>query len=52
MPQIAGLPMFSAFRVFYPEVVYALLAGGVLGIGWSIAYTTVILRTRRAPAGP
>jgi hypothetical protein len=46
MPQIAGLPMFSAFRVFYPEVVYALLAGGV------IAYTTVILRTRRAPAGP
>jgi CubicO group peptidase (beta-lactamase class C family) len=50
MPQIASLPIFSGFRLLYPEVAFALLAGGVLGIGWSIAYTTLILRTRRAPA--
>lgn len=42
VPRISGLPL-AAFRILYPDIAYALMAGMAIGIGWSVAYTALIL---------
>jgi hypothetical protein len=39
---------FSAIRFVHPELGYAVLASAVLGFGWSLIYTVMNLRARRA----
>ena len=39
---------FSSIRFVHPELAYALLASAVLGFGWSVIYTVMNLRARRA----
>jgi len=42
VPQISGLPL-TAFRILYPDVAYALLAGIAIGIVWSGVYPALVL---------
>jgi len=45
---VIGRPLWSAGRNIKPDLTYALLLGDVLGIGWSVIYTTMNLRSRRS----
>jgi len=40
-------PLWSAGRNIKPDLTYALLLGEILGIAWSVIYTTMNLRSRR-----
>jgi CubicO group peptidase (beta-lactamase class C family) len=50
VPRLIGAPILSVIRIQinHPELAYALTAGAALGIGWSVIYTAMTLRTRRA----
>lgn len=45
IPRLSGLPL-SAFRILYPDIAYALMAGMAIGIMWSAAYTALVLFAR------
>jgi len=47
VPRLTESP-FSSIRFIHPELGYAVLASAVLGIGWSVIYTVMNLRARRA----
>jgi len=54
---VAGMSLFklpglipfslSSMRIFYPELAYALITNGILGIGWSIAFVVLMLLQRK-----
>lgn len=45
LPRLTGLP-FSAFRILYPDLGYALMASIAIGIVWSAVYTALVLQKR------
>ena len=45
---VIGRPLWSAARNIKPDLTYLLLLGEMLGIGWSVIYTTMNLRSRRS----
>lgn len=45
LPRLTGLP-FSAFRILYPDLGYALMASIAIGIMWSGMYTALVLLKR------
>ena len=47
VPLLTDSPL-SSVRFVHPELGYAVLASGVLGIGWSVIYTARNLRARKA----
>jgi hypothetical protein len=47
VPQLTESP-FSSIRFVHPELGYAMLASAFLGFGWSIIFTVMTLRARRA----
>ena len=48
IPQVITSPIFPGTWFFFPELAYGLIAGITLGIGWSVIYTAMNLRARRA----
>ena len=48
VPPMLGSPIWPAIWFVYPELAYGLIAGATLGIGWSVIYTAMNLRMRRA----
>jgi uncharacterized protein (DUF697 family) len=47
VPQLTQSPL-SSIRFVHPEIGYAILASAVLGFGWSVIFTVMNLRARRA----
>jgi CubicO group peptidase (beta-lactamase class C family) len=45
---LMGVPIWTVLPIDNPELAYSLIAGAVLGIGWSIIYTAMSLRARRS----
>lgn len=45
LPRLTGLP-FSAFRILYPDLGYALMTSTAIGIVWSGVYTALGLQKR------
>jgi len=41
-------PIWTTLRIFSPDFAYALIAGAVIGIGWSVIFTVMNLRARRS----
>jgi len=48
VPQLIGFPIWPDMHRAYPEMFYGLITGATLGIGWSVLFTTMTLRARRA----
>ena len=48
VPQVTESSIWTGNRINHPELAYAVLASAILGIGWSIIYTAMYLRMRRA----
>jgi len=48
VPQVIGSPIWTGIRTNFPELAYGLIAGAILGIGWSVVYTVMSLMTRRS----
>ena len=48
VPRLVGSPIWPAIWFVYPELAYGLIAGAALRIGWSVIYTLMNLRRRRA----
>jgi hypothetical protein len=50
LPRLMGVSVWSVVRagIFYPELAYGMVASALLGIGWSVLYTAMNLRARRA----
>jgi len=42
LPGLIPFPL-SSMRQWYPELAYALIVNGILGIGWSVIYVVLIL---------
>jgi hypothetical protein len=45
---VTGSPLWPGLWFYYPELATGLIVGAILGIGWSVIYTAMILRTRRS----
>ena len=54
VPPLIGAPVWSVIRIQinHPELAYALTAGIILGIGWSVVYTVMNLRAMRSLGWP
>ena len=50
VPRLTNSPIWSGLLVIHPEVAYSLIVGVMLGIGWSVSYTVMNLRSRRMNA--
>jgi hypothetical protein len=48
VPAMVGQTIWSGIRFAWPDLAYGLIVGAVLGIGWSVIYTAMSLRMRRA----
>jgi CubicO group peptidase (beta-lactamase class C family) len=46
VPQLTNGFLWSGMRVNHPELYYGLMAGVILGFGWSAIYTVMVLRAR------
>jgi len=53
LPSVLEAPIWSGMRINinHTELAYGLLASAVLGIGWSIVYTAMYIRTQRIGSG-
>lgn len=51
VPQLTNGFLWSGMRVNHPELFYDLMAGVILGFGWSVIYTGMVLRARRSKQG-
>jgi hypothetical protein len=47
VPQVMATQLFPGIRNSYPDIFYPLIAGVVLGIGWSVVYTAMSLSRHR-----
>lgn len=48
IPQVITFPILPGIWFYFPELAYSLIAGATLGIGWSVIYTAMNLRMRKA----
>ena len=48
VPVMLGHTIWSGIRFAWPDLAYGLIAGAVLGIGWSVIYTAMSLKARRS----
>lgn len=46
LPGLIPFPL-SSMRMWYPELAYALVANGILGIGWSVASVALMMLQRK-----
>ena len=46
VPQLTGFPIWPDMHRAYPEMFYGLIAGVVLGFGWSVIFTAMYLKRR------
>lgn len=50
LPRLTGLP-FSASRILYPDLGYALMASIAIGLVWSAVYSLLVLQNRESLQG-
>lgn len=47
VPLVIGQPIWSGMRFLIPELAYGLIAGAAIGMGWSVIFSAMALRTRK-----